>query len=127
MRAALVVEDDLSIQYFVIELLREQGFEHVFAAAEPDEARAIASQEDLDLVVLDHLLGGYSGVDVAEDLRRLPNFHAPVLVTTALPPKQAYAVCAEADACDCVLKPFDITDFLAAVQSCLDGHAAPIG
>ena len=118
MRSALVVEDDTSIQQLIVELLHEQGFDRVFAAAGPNRAQTIASQEPLDLVVLDYLLGGASGVEVAEQLRAIPGFKAPVLVTTALPEKEAQAVCDEADACECVQKPFDITEFLRAVQRC---------
>ncbi|HEU0166593.1 MAG TPA: response regulator [Chloroflexota bacterium] len=124
MRSALVVEDDVSIQHLIAELLHEQGFDRVFSAAGPNRARTIALEEPLDLVVLDCLLGGVSGVEVAEQLRAIPGFKAPVLVTTALPEKEAKAVCAEADACECVQKPFDITEFLRAVQNCVDGQTA---
>ena len=93
----------------------------MLAAADREAALALASTNSPDIVILDHLLGPDSGIEVAEQLRSLPGFHAPVLVTTALPQKQAEAVCAEAHACECVSKPFDIVRFLEAVQMCLDG------
>jgi two-component system, OmpR family, phosphate regulon response regulator OmpR len=122
MRTALVVEDDRAIQDLMSELLREQGFKRVLCAASPNEAVALATANSIDLVVLDYLLRGQSGIDVAERLRSLPGFDASVLVTTALPKPRAEQVCAEADACECLTKPFDITDFLEAVQTCLDGR-----
>lgn len=124
MHTALVVEDDPSIQALLSELLREQRFDRVFAAFDSAQAVDIASTHALDLVVLDQHLQGESGIEVAERLRALAGFRAPVLVTTALPLKQAEQVCAEAGACECVLKPFDITEFLSAVQACLKDHRA---
>jgi|SRR5690348_11975029 CheY-like chemotaxis protein len=125
MRTALVVEDDVAIQNLFSELLREQGMERVLGAATAQQALDLAGRHALDLVVLDYRLRESSGIEVAEQLRALPGFRAPVLVTTALPRPQAEEVCAEADACECVAKPFDITEFLRAVQACLDhGQAA---
>jgi CheY-like chemotaxis protein len=126
MQTALVVEDDRAIRDLMGELLREQGFKSVLTAGTPDDAIALARTNSIDLVVLDYLLGGHSGIEVAERLRSLPGFGASVLVTTALPQKQAENVCAQANACECLTKPFDITDFLEAVQSCLhEGAATP--
>ena len=119
MRTALVVEDDVAIQNLLSELLREQGIERVLGAATADEALDFATKHPLDLVVLDYRLKETSGIEVAEQLRALPGFRAPVLVTTALPQPRAEEVCAEAKACECVAKPFDITEFLRAVQACL--------
>jgi CheY-like chemotaxis protein len=120
MRIALVVEDDRAIRDLMSELLREQGFHQVLAAETPEEALDLATANNIDMVVLDYRLRGCSGIEVAEQLRALPGFRAPVLVTTALPRPEAEQVCEEADACQCVLKPFDITEFLGAVQACLD-------
>lgn len=102
------------------ELLREQGFQKVLAAESPPEALQLANTNAVDIVVLDYRLRGSSGIEVAEQLRALPGFDAPVLVTTALPEPQAEQVCAEAEACECVRKPFDITEFLGAVQACME-------
>jgi DNA-binding response OmpR family regulator len=120
MLTALLVEDDAGIQQLVTQLLEEEGFGRVLRARTAEEALPLASQNKLDLVVLDQHLQGSSGVEVAEQLRALPGFRAPVLVTTALPRPEAEQVCAEAAACECIVKPFDIAEFLAAVAACLD-------
>ena len=125
MRTVLVVEDDRTIQDVMSELLHEQGFKTVLTAGNPDEAIALATTNALDLVVLDYRLGGHTGVDVAERLRALPGFDASVLVTTALPKREAEKACAAADACECLIKPFDITAFLDAVQTCLGARLSP--
>lgn len=126
MRTALVVEDDVAIQDLLSELLREQGIERVLGAATAGEARDFAVKHALDLVVLDYRLKETSGIEVAEQLRALPGFRAPVLVTTALPQPWAEEVCVEAKACECVAKPFDITEFLRAVQACLEQAPAEV-
>ena len=124
MLTGLVVEDDPSIQHLIVELLREQGFDRVLVARDGEDALAQACACSLDLVVLDPGLGNSSGVEVAHRLKALPGFETPILVTTALPRQQAEHACAEAGACECVSKPFDITEFLRAVQRCTDGEAA---
>ncbi|HLG73290.1 MAG TPA: response regulator [Chloroflexota bacterium] len=120
----MIVEDDKAIRDLVAELLRELGFNTIVGAATADEALSLARGRDLDLVVLDYRLKEGSGIDVAERLRALPGFRAPLLVTTALPRPQAAQVCAEAGACECVPKPFDVIDFLSAVQGCLEDSPA---
>ncbi len=119
MLKALVVEDDGSIRSLIRELLQEEGFDRVVEATNGAEAVALAESQHIDLVVLDYLLKGESGIEVAEDLRAVPGFDAPVLVTTALPRPKADVVCDQADACECLTKPFDIGDFLTSVRQCM--------
>ena len=126
MQTALLVEDDADIRALIADLLREQGFDRVLDAADSKEAHALAATNRLDLVVLDQNLGQDSGIEVAEQLRTVPGFRAPILVTTALPQHQAEQLCAEAGACECVSKPFDITIFIEAVQACLDGQGPAV-
>jgi CheY-like chemotaxis protein len=125
MPTVLVVEDDAGVQQLIVELLREHGLDEVLPARSSHEALRLAADHTVDLVVLDHYLADSSGVEIAEQLRTLPGFNAPVLVTTALPRRQAEEVCAEADACQCVVKPFDIAEFLAAVDECLASSEEP--
>ena len=126
MLTALVVEDDGSIRSLLRELLREEGFDSVVDAATGADAVALANRQLLDLVVLDYRLKGESGIEVAEDLRAVPGFDAPVLVTTALPRPMAEAICNEAEACECLSKPFDITDFLTSVRQCMAGRRSHV-
>ena|SRR5581483_3641514 len=126
MRTALVIEDEEAIRHLISELLQEQGFQRVLDATTGAEAVALVQENDVDLVVLDYRLTSESGIDVAGRLRAQPSFNAPVLVTTALPKRQAEEVCAEAGACECIIKPFDITDFLQGVQNCLEKAGTPL-
>lgn len=119
MQTALVVEDDPSIRRLMVQLLQEEGFDHVLEATNVSSALALAQEHPLDVVVLDYVLPGQTGIDVAEQLRAQAGFNGPLLVTTALPRAQAEEACAELDACECLPKPFDITEFLAAVRGCL--------
>ncbi len=119
MLKALVVEDDGSIRSLIRELLQEEGFDMVVEASNGCEAVALAERQHIDLVVLDYLLKGESGIEVAEDLRAVPGFDAPLLVTTALPRTKADMVCDQASACECLTKPFDIGDFLTSVRQCM--------
>jgi DNA-binding response OmpR family regulator len=119
MRTVLIVEDDAAIRRLMAELVREEGFDRVLTAGLPQEALAVAAAQSLDLVILDVHLGAHSGIELAERLRALPRFSAPVLVTTALPQRQAKELCDAAEACECLVKPFDIDEFLRAVRDCV--------
>src|SRR5205085_7622999 len=78
----LVIEDEPGIVDFLERGLRTQGFD-VISAADGISGAAAASEQDVDLVVLDLMLPGRSGLDV------LAAVHAakpglPVIVLTAL-------------------------------------------
>ena len=64
----LVAEDDRDIADLISHYLRKQGWEpHVVAAG--DEAVAYARRHPVDLVVLDLMLPGLSGLEVCRMLR----------------------------------------------------------
>ena len=72
------------------------------------------------LVILDLLLPGISGAEAARQLRDagiLPT--APLIVTTATSYVEAQAVSRPLGACAVLVKPFDISSPLAAVQEAL--------
>src|SRR5579864_5666562 len=101
MRTALVAEDDADIQKLVTALLSERGFDQVLCASTAKQALELAGANQLDFVVLDYYLADGPALEVADALRALPDFGAPILVTTALPRAQAREVCDEAEACEC--------------------------
>src|SRR6202035_5300678 len=78
----LVIEDEPGIVDFLERGLRAQGFE-VASALDGEAGLALANSMEVDLVVLDMLLPGRSGLDVLHTLRAArPSL--PVIVLTAL-------------------------------------------
>jgi DNA-binding response OmpR family regulator len=76
----LIVDDEPTIAEVVELYLQREGFK-VLKAADGMSALDLAAQQPPDLVVLDLMLPGVSGLDVARRLRRDRN--TPIIMLTA--------------------------------------------
>lgn len=70
----LVVEDDAAVRQVTVTMLRRNGY-FVCEAADAREAIAIASAQDFDLLLTDLVMPERSGVELVEELARLPCTH----------------------------------------------------
>jgi two-component system response regulator RegX3 len=122
----LVVEDEAALADAVGYALRGDGHE-VEAVADGESALAAASGSPFDLLVLDLMLPGVSGIEVC---RRLRNESAiPILMLTARDAEVDRVLGLEAGADDYVTKPFSMSELLARVRAILrrrelDAHEA---
>ncbi len=66
----MVVEDERTVQVLMQDLLETWGHD-VQAASTGDQAIALLSAGEYDLIVLDIMLGGISGYDVLDEMSRL--------------------------------------------------------
>ncbi|MEP6811897.1 MAG: response regulator [Actinomycetota bacterium] len=64
----LVVDDDLTVGYYVSQVLRSAGYE-VSEAADLDQATVVANGSKIDLLLSDVVLGAVDGLDVEEAVR----------------------------------------------------------
>jgi CheY-like chemotaxis protein len=112
----LVVEDDLSVLYFVTETLRDEGYD-VVTAPDGQVGLACVQEQPPDVVLLDYQLPTLDGPQFVVAYRRL--HHAPIVLMTAA--MRAQERCAEVQAEGCLPKPFDLDTLLAEV-----GRFAPL-
>jgi len=70
MARVMVVEDERTVQVLMQDLLETWGHD-VQAASTGDQAIALLSASEYDLIVLDIMLGGISGYDVLDEMSRL--------------------------------------------------------
>jgi DNA-binding response OmpR family regulator len=111
----VIVEDEARIASFVERGLRAEGFT-VQVAADGTQGLALASGEDVDLVVLDLMLPGLSGTDVLTRLReRRPE--VPVIILTAREEVDDRVAGLNAGADDYVTKPFSFAELLARIHA----------
>jgi two-component system OmpR family response regulator/two-component system alkaline phosphatase synthesis response regulator PhoP len=112
----LVCDDDPSLRELVRAVL---GSRYRFLeAADGTEALTIAHEERPDLIVLDIMLPGLSGIEVLEELRATDSLRdIPVVVITAWSHAEIDVQVAGADRF--VSKPFDPDDLSTAVQELL--------
>src|SRR4051812_49244098 len=101
----LVVDDDARLRALLQRFLAEQGF-RVSAAPDAAAARAALAAVAFDLVVLDVMMPGESGLELAEALRQEGN-NVPVLMLTARGAPDDRVAGFEHGADDYLQKPFD--------------------
>src|SRR5213596_173710 len=80
-RKLLVVEDDRTLRQALVFNLSREGYEPI-TAADGENALAIARAQRLDLILLDVMLPGMSGVEVLRTLRR-EGIDTPVIILSA--------------------------------------------
>ncbi|HVM56518.1 MAG TPA: response regulator transcription factor [Gaiellaceae bacterium] len=110
----LVVEDESRILAFLRRGLEAEGYA-VVAADNGRDGLAFASSGDWDLVVLDLLLPGLSGLQVLRELHRT-HPRLPVLILSARSDLPTKLRGFELGATDYVAKPFSLDELLARVR-----------
>lgn len=109
----LVVEDDVSVREAVLEFLSMQGFD-VSVAADGVAADDALAGNAFDLVILDLMLPGESGLSIC---RRLAASGTPVLITSALGSTDDRITGLNEGAADYLPKPFEPRELLARVKA----------
>jgi DNA-binding response OmpR family regulator len=118
----LVVEDDEAIRDVVKFNLVAAGYE-VMEAADGNTALRTARTGRPDLVVLDLMLPGLSGLEVCRSLRR--DSVVPIIMLTAKDTETDRVVGLELGADDYITKPFSMRELLARVGAVLRRSAGP--
>lgn len=101
----LVVDDDDRLRDLLTRYLGENGFS-VSAARDAAHARASLAGLQFDLIVLDVLMPGEKGVDLARSLRESGS-KVPILLLTALSETEDRIAGLEAGVDDYLAKPFE--------------------
>jgi DNA-binding response OmpR family regulator len=118
-RTVLLVDDEPLIRETVAEALEGDGL-RVVTAADGREALQRARDEPPDLVLLDLMLPGLSGMEVCRILRRESS--VPIIMLTARDSEVDKVVGLELGADDYVTKPFSLRELQARVRAQLRRH-----
>jgi len=113
----LVVEDEGDIRDLMTLHLARDGHKPD-AAADGEEALKKLQDNNYDLVVLDWMLPGMSGIDIAKTLRKMSS-RVPILMVTARVEPADIVLGLEAGADDYITKPFEVPVFLARIRALL--------
>ncbi len=125
----LVVDDDDALREMVGLVLNAAGYETVFAA-DGLSAVEVFKNENPDLVLLDIMLPGQSGIEVCKQLRMLSG--TPIVMLTAKGDTEDVVLGLEAGADDYVVKPHNGAELLARIKARLrpvaeDGGIITVG
>ena len=112
----LVIDDDTRLRDLLQRYLREQGF-RVTTATDSSHARARLASMDFDLLVLDIMMPGESGLDLTRWLRQ--EERAPVLLLTAMGDTEHRIAGLESGADDYLAKPFDPRELVLRINAIL--------
>jgi DNA-binding response OmpR family regulator len=111
----LVIEDEPGIVDFLERGLRAQGFD-VITAMDGTSGAAAASDQDVDLVVLDLMLPGVDGLEICRRLRAERRY-TPILMLTARSTELDRVLGLEMGADDYLTKPFSVLELVARVKA----------
>ena len=119
----LVVEDEPAIQSLLEVNLRRAGFE-VRQALDAGSAVKAINEALPDLLLLDWMLPGMSGIDLARRLRNDPRTRAlPIIMLTARAEERDKIEGLEVGADDYITKPFSPREMIARVRALLRRNA----
>jgi len=112
----LVVEDEESFREAMEFMLRKEGYE-VLLADDGEVAVDLFERKGADLILLDLMLPGLSGVDVCRRIRA--SSQVPIIMVTAKDSEVDKVVGLEIGADDYVTKPFSSRELLARIKAVL--------
>jgi DNA-binding response OmpR family regulator len=111
----LVVEDEPAIADFIERGLRAEGY-LVEVATDGDDGARRALSDDFDLVVLDLMLPGTSGLDILDAIRSERTL-LPVILLTARDQVEDKVAGLDAGATDYMTKPFSFDELSARIRA----------
>ncbi len=123
MRKVLIVEDDQAMAVALRDGFTYEGYA-VEVARDGTAGLRLASEKNLDLVILDVMLPKISGIDVCKQLRS-GGHNTPIIMLTARGQEIDKVLGLKSGADDYVTKPFSFLELMARVEAVLRRAAKP--
>lgn len=127
----VIVDDDIRLRELVSKVLVEQGW-RVTGCRDGRDLDAVLAGDAADIIILDVMLPGASGLEVCRDLRRSSD--VPIIMLTAKGEETDRVVGLEMGADDYLGKPFSSRELVARIRALLrrtrampDPNVAPNG
>jgi len=118
-RTVLVVDDDADIRNYIQVALSDKGYQIVFAE-DAQQALEQLHKQLPDLILLDIVMPGISGVELLQKLKADPYWcNIPVVMVTAMDDRQAKLDCLKLGVEDFLHKPLDYSELVLRVRNLL--------
>ena len=112
----LIVEDEPRISHLLRDYLQQAGYE-TRESLNYDQIRSWVEQEEINLILLDWMLPGMSGLEICQQLRTISN--VPILMITARVEEIDRLKGLDSGADDYICKPFSPREVVARVKAVL--------
>lgn len=120
----LLVDDEVELTDPLCRLLKREGY-NVDTAYDGTNGSELARHGNYDLLILDWMLPGKTGLEICQELRRQGKT-TPVLFLTAKDTLDDRVEGLDAGADDYLVKPFELRELLARVRALLRRSATPV-
>lgn len=118
MKKILIIEDDQALRHTLATALEAENFK-VFSTFDGEKGYKLATQENLDLILLDLKLPGMDGFEVCKNLR-LKGDRTPIIFLTGEKKEEIDKVLGlELGGDDYMTKPFGTRELLARIKAVL--------
>lgn len=119
MNKIICADDDPLLRRLYQDLLGRKGYQ-VEVCSNGEEALEAFAKAPADLVILDLIMPGLSGLDICRELRRrADSFDVPVIMVSGVDAEASIVECLSCGADDYVLKPLHPTELLAKVATAI--------
>ena len=112
----LLIDDDQNVASFIKRGLEEQGND-VSQAFEGTTGLELACNGHFDIIILDVIMPGITGIEVCDTLKNKKKVNTPILLLTALGTTEDIVMGLESGADDYLKKPFKFKELLARIQA----------
>jgi DNA-binding response OmpR family regulator len=117
MKKILVIEDDPAISKGLVDSFESENY-HTTSTDDGGKGYLLAKEEKYDLIILDIMLPGKTGMDVCKDLRK-DGINTPIIMLTSKKEEIDEVLGLELGADDYVTKPFSVRKLLARIRAIL--------
>jgi len=113
----LVVDDEESIRFTFENFLSDEGYD-VTTATNYNDALAVIDQKDFDLLIIDIILGGKTGLDLVQEIRAR-DLRCQVVIITASPTAETVSDAYKKDVFEYISKPVRKDELLRVTREAL--------
>ncbi|HEY0122587.1 MAG TPA: response regulator transcription factor [Rhizobium sp.] len=118
----LIVDDDADIRELLKDFFQRRGLKVSLARDGIGMHTILNDANNVDIIVLDLMLPGQSGLELCQDIRK--HSKVPIIMLTAISETTDRIVGLEMGADDYISKPFDPRELLARIKAVLRRHAS---
>ncbi len=118
MKKILIVDDDLMVRQLVRMTLA--GLYQCIEAPDGETALDLVDTEHPDVIIIDWVLPGLSGVNVVKRLKRYPQYRdIPIIIMSARGEEQTRSAAEDVGSAGHLAKPFDVNELRSAIAQAL--------